>query len=127
MTLRAVFFDMGGTLETYGWTPELRIRETAGIRQRLAEAGINLGLTDKQLYELISAGLDAYHLVSLQNLDELAPGRVWNEYIFADYPMNRAKLASIAEDLMFFIETHYSSVPCVRKFRKCWRPSEKWA
>jgi len=107
MTLRAVFFDMGGTLETYGWTPELRIRETAGIRQRLAEAGINLGLTDKQLYELISAGLDAYHLVSLQNLDELAPGRVWNEYIFADYPMNRAKLASIAEDLMFFIETHY--------------------
>jgi len=107
MTLRAVFFDMGGTLETYGWTPELRIRETAGIRQRLAEAGINLGLTDKQLYELISAGLDAYHLVSLQNLDELAPGRVWNEYIFAGYPVNRGKLAAIAEDLMVFIETHY--------------------
>ena len=107
MTVQAVFFDMGGTIETYGWTPELRIRETAGIRQRLAEAGINLGLTDKQLYELISAGLDAYHLVSLQNLDELAPGRVWNEYIFAGYPVDREKLAAIAEDLMFFIETHY--------------------
>jgi len=107
MTVQAVFFDMGGTIETYGWTPELRIRETAGIRQRLAEAGINLGLTDKQLYELISAGLDAYHLVSLQNLDELAPGRVWNEYIFAGYPVNRGKLAAIAEDLMVFIETHY--------------------
>ena len=107
MTVQAVFFDMGGTIETYGWTPELRIRETAGIRQRLAKAGINLGLTDKQLYELISAGLDAYHLVSLQNLDELAPGRVWNEYIFAGYPVNRGKLAAIAEDLMVFIETHY--------------------
>ncbi|MCX6036312.1 MAG: hypothetical protein NTW99_00145, partial [Chloroflexi bacterium] len=63
MTIRAVFFDMGGTIETYGWTPELRIQETAGIRQRLEDAGIVLGLTDKQLYEIISAGLDAYHQV----------------------------------------------------------------
>ena len=26
MTVQAVFFDMGGTIETYGWTPELRIQ-----------------------------------------------------------------------------------------------------
>ncbi len=26
MTIQAVFFDMGGTIETYGWTPELRIQ-----------------------------------------------------------------------------------------------------
>ncbi len=37
MTIRAVFFDMGGTIETYGWTPELRIQETAGIRQQPCE------------------------------------------------------------------------------------------
>jgi putative hydrolase of the HAD superfamily len=107
MTIRAVFFDMGGTIETYGWTPELRIRETAGIRQRLADAGINLGLTDKQLYEIISAGLDAYHQLSLQTMDELSPQRVWNEYIFASYPVDREKLAAIAEELMVFIEIHY--------------------
>ncbi|MBE3067314.1 MAG: HAD family hydrolase [Chloroflexi bacterium] len=107
MTLRAVFFDMGGTIETYGWTPELRIQQTAGVQQRLLDAGIVLGLTDKQLYEIISAGLDAYHQVSLQTMDELPPQRVWNEYIFAGYPVDREKLAAIAEDLMFFIETHY--------------------
>lgn len=107
MTIQAVFFDMGGTIETYGWTPELRIQETAGIRQRLEDAGIHLGLTDRQLYKIISAGLDAYHQVSLQTMDELAPQQVWNEYIFADYPVDREKLAVIAEDLMFYIETHY--------------------
>ena len=107
MTIRAVFFDMGGTIETYGWTPELRIRETAGIRQRLVAAGIYFDSTDKQLYEIISAGLDAYHQVSLQTMDELPPQRVWNEYILAGYPVDRERLAAIAEDLMFFIETHY--------------------
>ncbi|MBE3118375.1 MAG: HAD family hydrolase, partial [Candidatus Atribacteria bacterium] len=107
MTLRAVFFDMGGTIETYGWTPELRIQQTAGVQQRLEAAGIVLGLTDKQLYEIISAGLDAYHQVSLQSMDELPPQRVWNEYILAGCPVDRERLAAIAEDLMFFIETHY--------------------
>lgn len=107
MTLRAVFFDMGGTLETYEWTPELRIQQTAGVQQRLAQAGICLGLTDSRLYEIISAGLDAYHQVSLQTMEELPPQRVWNEYIFAGDPVDREKLSAIAEGLMFFIETHY--------------------
>jgi putative hydrolase of the HAD superfamily len=107
MTIRAVFFDMGGTIETYGWTPELRIQETAGIRQRLEEAGIPLGLTDKQLYEIISAGLDEYHRVSLQTMDELPPQRVLNEYIFAGLHVDRDRLAAIAEDLMVFLETRW--------------------
>jgi HAD superfamily hydrolase (TIGR01549 family) len=107
MTLKAVFFDMGGTIETFGWTPGLRIRETAGIRQRLEQAGISLGLSDQQLYETISAGLAEYHRVSLQNMDELPPWRVWNEFILPGYPVDREKLSAIAEDLTFFIETHY--------------------
>ncbi len=107
MSIRAVFFDMGGTIETYGWTPELRLQETAGIRQQLGEAGISLDLTDKQLFEIISAGLDAYHQLSLQTMEELPPARVWNEFIFAGYPVDQKKLASIAEDLMVFIETHW--------------------
>jgi putative hydrolase of the HAD superfamily len=107
MGLQAVFFDMGGTIETYSWTPELRIRETACIQQRLNEAGIYLNLTDKQLFEIISAGLDKYHQTSLQTMDELPPERVWNEYILAGYPVDREILASIAEELMFLIETRY--------------------
>lgn len=107
MTVQAVFFDMGGTIETFGWTPELRIEATHGVQGRLADAGIQLALTDRQLYEIISRGLKNYHAWSLISLEELPPARVWSEYIFADYPVDREKLAATAEDLMFFIETHY--------------------
>jgi putative hydrolase of the HAD superfamily len=107
MTVQAVFFDMGGTIETYGWTPELRIKATPGIQKLLSDAGIHFDLTDKQLYEIISAGLDAYHQKSLQTMEELPSQRVWMEYIFADYPVDREKLAAIAEDLMLYIETRY--------------------
>ncbi len=113
MTIRAVFFDMGGTIETFGWTPELRLQETAGIRQRLESAGIHLGLTDQQLYVLISTGLDSYHQASLQTMAELPPQLVWND-IFAGHPVKQERLAAIAEDLMFFLETHW--------FRRALRP-----
>jgi putative hydrolase of the HAD superfamily len=107
MTIRAVFFDMGGTLETYGWTPELRLQQTAGIQQLLARVGINLCLTDPQLYKIISSGLDAYHRTSLQTMEELTPQRVWSEFVFMDYHVDQEKLAAIAEDMMCFLEMHY--------------------
>ncbi len=107
MTLQAVFFDMGGTIETYGWTTELRIDATPVIREYLAEAGINLDLTDERLFQIISTGLEHYHKWSILTLDEYPPERVWSEYILSDYPVDREKLAKVAENLMFYIETHY--------------------
>jgi HAD superfamily hydrolase (TIGR01549 family) len=107
MTVQAVFFDMGGTLETYGWTPELRIQETVGIRQRLEDAGIVLGLNDEQLYEIIFRGFKNYNAWRLISLDELPPARVWSEYILNGCSFDGERLAAIAEDLMFFMETHY--------------------
>jgi putative hydrolase of the HAD superfamily len=119
MTIQAVFFDMGGTIETYGWTPELRIKATPGVQKYLVDAGIHLDLTDNQLYEIISTGLDAYHRVCVQTLEELPSHRVWLDYILADYQADPGKLAAVAEELMLYIETHYyeramrSEVPVV--------------
>jgi putative hydrolase of the HAD superfamily len=107
MSLQAVFFDMGGTIETLWQTPELRIKETSGIRTRLAQAGIHFDLNDKQLYKIISDGLNAYHRFSLQTMQELSPQRVWAEYILADHHVDPEKLSELAEELMLYIETHY--------------------
>ncbi len=107
MTIQAVFFDMGGTIETYAWTPELRIKATPGIQKRLADAGIHFDLNDKQLYEIISTGLDAYHRMSLQTMEELPPQRVWTEYILANYRVDPRQLGGLAEELMLYIETNY--------------------
>jgi putative hydrolase of the HAD superfamily len=107
MSIQAVFFDMGGTIETYRWTPELRIQATSGLRARLAEAGIYFNLSDRQLYKMISAGLDTYHQLSLQTQEELPPQQVWLEFILAGYPVDPAKFAGLAEELMLYFETHY--------------------
>jgi len=77
MTLQAVFFDMGGTIETFSYTPALRLAATPGLRRILSAAGIDLGLGDEQLHALVSTGLDGYHAWSLRSLEELPPLRVW--------------------------------------------------
>ena len=107
MSIQAVFFDMGGTIDTYGYTRELRLERTPGIQQRLQAAGINLGLSNQGLYEVVSAGLARYHAWSLESLEELPPQRVWSEYILPGYPVDRSALDAIAEDLMCYIETRY--------------------
>ncbi len=107
MQIQAVFFDFGGTIDTHSYTRELRLERTPGIQKCLLNAGIDLGLSNEQLYSVISTGLAQYHAWSMETLDELPPQRVWNDFILPDYPVDRKALAAIAEDLMCFIETQY--------------------
>ena len=105
MNIQAVFFDMGGTIETFGYTRELRLNTTLIIQQRLIDSGIDPQLTTEQLFEVISRGLSEYKRWSLQTMEELPPARVWSDYIFPGQKLDREKLSEIAEDLAFLIET----------------------
>jgi putative hydrolase of the HAD superfamily len=105
--IQAVFFDMGGTIETFGYTHELRLEATNLIQQRLQQVGIDLKLNNEQLLAVISNGLDRYKRWSIKSLDELRPLRIWSEYVFAGLDVEIDKLAAIAEDLMFLVETRF--------------------
>jgi putative hydrolase of the HAD superfamily len=107
MTIRAVFFDMGGTIETFWHTPELRLQATPDLGRKFQQAGIDLHLSDQELYQVISSGLERYHKWSLETLEELPVIRVWSEFIFSEHPVDLKKLVSCAEDLMVFIELNY--------------------
>jgi len=107
MKIQAVFFDMGGTIETFGYTREIRLDATRLIQQKLEQAGIDLCLTNEQLYNVISSGLERYKRSCLQSLEELSPTRVWSEYIFSGLDVDRKILSGISEELMFLIETRY--------------------
>ena len=96
MNLRAVFFDMGGTLETYRSTPELRAKNTPLLRQCLEKAGISLGLSDEELCRLINRGMTAYQQWNRQSLIELSPMKFWAKYVFSDLEIPENKLASVA-------------------------------
>ena len=114
MQIRAVFFDMGGTLQTYGYDRALRLQATPGLRRLLVNAGINLPLDDDQLEELVSSGLDRYKRWSITSLVELPSCAVWQEYILSDYQVDPGRLETVAEDLTFYVETRY--------YRRAMRP-----
>jgi putative hydrolase of the HAD superfamily len=105
--LRAVFFDMGGTIQTFSYTRELRLAATPGLQERLLSAGINLHLDHQQLYAVVSDGLTRYHQWSIRSMQELSPRQVWSDFILSGFPVDLGVLASIAEDLMVYIETCY--------------------
>lgn len=107
MHIQAVFFDLGGTIDTHRYTRELRLERTSSIQQRLLSAGINMGLSNEKLYDVISTGVARYHAWSMQTLEELPPQIVWNNFILPNYSFDQIALDAIAEDLMCFIETQY--------------------
>ncbi len=107
MTIRAVFFDMGGTIERIRYTPAYRLQATPGIKQLLLSAGIDLGLNDQQLYDVVSSGHGSYRRWTLETMEELPTGRAWSEFILAGYPIDMQKLAGVAEDLMFYFESRF--------------------
>jgi putative hydrolase of the HAD superfamily len=107
MPIKTVFFDMGGTIDTYWYSTEMRLGVTPGLQKLLSSHDIDLHLTDFQLYELVSGGMARYHQWRLASYKELSPYRVWHDYILRDYPDEFPQLASIADELMVWIETHY--------------------
>lgn len=107
MMIQAVFFDMGGTIETYSFTRQLRLQATPGIQQRLLSAGIDLHLNNMELFDLISTGLKNYHNWCVESLDEYSSRMVWRDYILKNFSIDFTALDEIAEDLMLYIETQY--------------------
>jgi HAD superfamily hydrolase (TIGR01549 family)/HAD superfamily hydrolase (TIGR01509 family) len=107
MTIQAVFFDMGGTIETFSYSKELRLEKTPGIQSLLISAGIDLGLNNQQLLEILNSGLKDYHDWSLKSLTELKSTKVWNDYILKNFSFDKQALDLVSEDLMFFIETRF--------------------
>ena len=109
MNIKAVFFDMGGTIQNYWPSPDLGLQATPDIQKLLLDAGIDINLDDQQLYDLITEGITRYHEWSLQSLDEITPQQIWTDYVLADYPVTPEQLQPVAEDIMVIIETHFST------------------
>jgi len=106
-TVQAVLFDMGGTIETFWRSDELRLAATPGFQEILSAAGIDLHLSTADLSRVINSGMDRYYKWCAQTQDELSPQRVWREYVFSDCSIDYDRLDSIAEKLMLYFETRF--------------------
>lgn len=105
MSLQAIFFDMGGTIETFRFTREFRIERSPLIRQCLLNAGISLPLTDEGLADAITQGAKTYNSWNMQTNIELPAAQIWAKYYLENLMISPQQLESIAEELSFLYET----------------------
>ena len=111
MTLKAVFFDMGGTIDTYYYTRELRVKNVHFLRDCLLKADIVFKLTDEELAEAISRGVNTYHKWNRDSLIELAPPEVWSQFTLKEFNVTQAQVEPIAEELTYLYETKFYDRP----------------
>ncbi|MEM5774483.1 MAG: hypothetical protein AAGU05_05730, partial [Anaerolineaceae bacterium] len=107
MRIRGVFFDMGGTIETFDQTPEIQRAAMPELKQKLVDYGLDPGLPDEQSFLIISSGLDRYHRWNRETKLELPAWQVWRDFLLPDCALDTQKLAAAADDLMFYIETRF--------------------
>ena len=105
--IRAVVWDMGGTLEELYYDEAIQQEATRGLRDLLVEWGLDPGLGPDGLKSAVLSGIKAYQAWREEHEIELPPERVWQEYVFPDQGLPLERLAAAAEDLTFFYETHY--------------------
>ena len=105
--LRAVLFDMGGTIEDLHYTEATRAEATRGLQRLLAELGLDPHLPLPQLQAVVLAGMKAYAAWRETTEVELPSERVWTEYIFPNNGISKERMMAAAEDITFYYESHF--------------------
>lgn len=105
MTIQAVFFDMGGTIDTFRFTHQYRVENIQVIRECMFRSGISLAINDEQLADMITAGAVAYTRWNMESNTELSPSEIWADYFLKDLSIPKETLQPIGEELAFLYET----------------------
>ena len=104
--IRAIVFDVGGTLEDVHYDDAIRLDAARGLRALMIERDLDPGMTASELHDVIRLGLDAYQRLRESANVEIPPERVWIDYVFAGRRLPADRLTEAAEDLMFYYENH---------------------
>lgn len=105
--IRAVVFDLGGTLEEIHYDERSRQEAARGLQALLSRHGLNPGLALPDLQAAVEMGFAGYQRWREQTMIELPPERVWIEYVFRHQDLMPDRLAAAAEDLTFYYENHF--------------------
>lgn len=107
--IKAVFFDMGGTLEDL-YSCEKNDKTTAkALLDILNSHGITTPFGDDAdtLWQTVKKPLMAYKKESEKTFIELKPEVLWPDYAFRDVPVDREKLIACSEEIAAMWEVTY--------------------
>lgn len=97
--IRAVLFDMGGTLEDIWYNDETAAAVTQAIMQRLRARGLRIELDAGAFWERLQAGVNRYKEWSEGQALEKKPEEIWPDYYLAEFDFPRQEIAAMAEQL----------------------------
>lgn len=97
--IRAVLFDVGGTLHEVRHDGDLAGKFSLRLLNRLSEAGIVLPIDAASLTPLLHTNAEAYKHWSEEHRVELPSARIWNEFYLKDFQVGEDRLAPLAEEL----------------------------
>ncbi len=99
--IRAVVYDIGGTLHTITKRPGQAERFCQLLLERLEDYGICLPTTPEELAPILHENTEEYKTWSEISRVELPTVRIWNEYYLKQFEIGEARLAPISEELSF--------------------------
>ena len=102
--IRAVLFDLGGTLHLCSTNEKRKIWFAERVISRLAEYGIPLEISAEALSAQLQRNAEIYKQDAEESLREQPPERVWNDYFLREQALGRETLAPMAEELSFLYD-----------------------
>ena len=105
--IRAVMFDMGGTLEDIYSDSENEERTACELSRILRQHQIEVPYGGKELWEKVYPNILQYKEEAEETLLELKPEQIWADYGFRDIPVDRKKLISVSEEIAHMWEVTY--------------------
>lgn len=102
--IKAVAFDLGGTVHLCSTTPERKLWFAQRIVSRLGEYGIKLDVSPENLSRQLDINAEIYKKDAEATLREFDPTIVWNDYYLREQNLGRETLAPVAEELSFLYD-----------------------
>lgn len=102
--IRAVLFDLGGTLHVCSTTPERKIWFARRLLERLADYGITPDITPEALQAQLDVNTEIYKHESERTMRELPTEIIWNDYYLKEQRIGAEKLRPISEELSFLYD-----------------------
>ena len=87
--IKAVLFDLGGTLHTNDSPPGRDLWFAKRLIDRLADYGIRLETSPEELAARLPVNSEEYKHLSEQTMRELPSVEIWNDFFLKEYAIGR--------------------------------------
>jgi len=111
--IKAILFDLGGTLHTSDKPPGRDIWFAARLISRLSDYGIRIEDSPKELAAYLDVSGEEYKHLSELFLRELPADQIWADHYLKKYGISREEISICAEELSFLYD--YERVRIMRR------------